>query len=96
MRAPDIETLLRPAAGLLDDPDHWRGASDGLAVFVANDNFHSYRVPVVFDEAIAHCTKVNISSGDLMLGLELKQEDLTRLTGAQFALIANINVMRDG
>jgi Cys-tRNA(Pro)/Cys-tRNA(Cys) deacylase len=53
-------------------------------------------VPVIFDEAIAYCTKVNISSGDLMLGLELKQEDLTRLAGAQFAPIADVNVTRDG
>lgn len=45
-------------------------------------------VPVIFDEAIARCTKVNISSGDLMLGLELSQKDLTRLAGAQFAPIA--------
>ncbi|MBE7470739.1 MAG: hypothetical protein DPW09_15815 [Anaerolineae bacterium] len=45
-------------------------------------------VPVIFDEAIAHCINVNISSGDLMLGLELRQEDLTRLVGAQFAPIA--------
>jgi prolyl-tRNA editing enzyme YbaK/EbsC (Cys-tRNA(Pro) deacylase) len=34
-------------------------------------------VPVIFDETIVRCTRVNISSGDLMLGLELKQEDLT-------------------
>jgi prolyl-tRNA editing enzyme YbaK/EbsC (Cys-tRNA(Pro) deacylase) len=53
-------------------------------------------VPVIFDEAIAGCTTVNISSGDLMLGLELQQEDLTRLAGAQFAPIADVGVMRDG
>jgi len=47
-------------------------------------------IPVIFDEAIAHCTKVNISSGDLMLGLELNQEDLTRLANARFAPIANV------
>jgi prolyl-tRNA editing enzyme YbaK/EbsC (Cys-tRNA(Pro) deacylase) len=52
-------------------------------------------VPVVFDEAIAHCIKVNISSGDLMLGLELNREDLTRLAGAKFAPIAQV-MMRDG
>lgn len=45
-------------------------------------------VPVVFDEAIAGCTRVNISSGHPELGLELSQQDLTRLTGAQFAPIA--------
>lgn len=45
-------------------------------------------VPVVFDEAIARCQKVNISSGHLELGLELSQQDLTRLAGAHFAPIA--------
>ncbi|MBI1880875.1 MAG: YbaK/EbsC family protein [Chloroflexi bacterium] len=49
-------------------------------------------VPVVFDEAVACCSKVNISSGDLMLGLELSQEDLTRLAAAQFAPIASMEV----
>lgn len=50
MRTPDIEKLLRPAADLLDDPDHWRGVSDGLAVFVTDNSFHSYRLPIVFEE----------------------------------------------
>jgi prolyl-tRNA editing enzyme YbaK/EbsC (Cys-tRNA(Pro) deacylase) len=44
-------------------------------------------IPVIFDEAIARCEKVNISSGHLELGLELAQADLTRLAGAQFAPI---------
>ncbi len=45
-------------------------------------------VPVIFDEAIAGCQKVNISSGHLELGLELRQQDLTRLAGAHFAPIS--------
>jgi prolyl-tRNA editing enzyme YbaK/EbsC (Cys-tRNA(Pro) deacylase) len=53
-------------------------------------------VPVVFDQAIARCTKVNISSGDPLLGLELSQQDLSRLAGAQFAPIADLSVTRDG
>lgn len=44
-------------------------------------------VPVVFDEAIAHCRKVNISSGDPRAGLELDPQDLIRLAGAQLAPI---------
>lgn len=44
-------------------------------------------VPVIFDQAIAGCLKVNISSGHPMLGLELNQTDLTRLAGARFAPI---------
>jgi prolyl-tRNA editing enzyme YbaK/EbsC (Cys-tRNA(Pro) deacylase) len=45
-------------------------------------------VPVVFDEAIAQCQNVNISSGDPMAGIEMKPGDLIRLAGAQLALIA--------
>jgi len=45
-------------------------------------------VPVVFDEDIATCHKVNISSGDLTFGLELAAADLVRLSRARFAPIA--------
>jgi prolyl-tRNA editing enzyme YbaK/EbsC (Cys-tRNA(Pro) deacylase) len=45
-------------------------------------------VPVVFDEAIAQCQNVNISSGDPMAGIEMKPGDLIRLAGAQLAMIA--------
>lgn len=45
-------------------------------------------LPVIFDEAIAHCQKVNISSGDPMAGLELQPQDLIELAGAELASIA--------
>lgn len=45
-------------------------------------------VPVLFDEAIARCRRVNISSGDPMAGLELDPPALIRLAGAQLAPIA--------
>lgn len=45
-------------------------------------------LPVVFDEAIAAVDKVNISSGDVMAGLELATEDLIRLSHGQLASIA--------
>ncbi|KAA3663348.1 MAG: hypothetical protein DWQ04_10930 [Chloroflexi bacterium] len=44
-------------------------------------------VPVIFDEAIATCTNVNISSGDPMAGIELKPADLIRLANATLAPI---------
>jgi Cys-tRNA(Pro) deacylase len=44
-------------------------------------------VPLVFDEAIARCEKVNISSGDPMAGLELDPQDLIRVSGARLAPI---------
>lgn len=45
-------------------------------------------VPVIFDQAIAHCEKVSISSGDLMAGLELAAHDLIETAGASLASIA--------
>jgi Cys-tRNA(Pro) deacylase len=45
-------------------------------------------VPVIFDEAISRCSKVNISSGDPMAGLELDAHDLIDLAGAIMAPIA--------
>lgn len=45
-------------------------------------------VPILFDSAIAHCRRVNISTGDPMAGLELDPADLIRLAGARLANIA--------
>jgi len=44
-------------------------------------------VPVIFDEAIARCEQVNISSGDPLAGLALRAQDLIRLAGARLAVI---------
>ena len=44
-------------------------------------------VPVFFDERIADCARVNISSGDPLAGLELEPADLIHLAGAQLASI---------
>lgn len=45
-------------------------------------------VPVIFDESIAQLSRVNISSGDPLAGLELDAQDLITLAGAQMASIA--------
>ena len=45
-------------------------------------------LPVLFDEHLADCVKLNISSGDVMFGLELTAQDLFRISGASFAPIA--------
>ena len=46
-------------------------------------------VPVIFDEAITRCQKVNISSGDPVAGLELNPQDLIKAAEAQVASIAD-------
>ena len=45
-------------------------------------------VPVIFDQAIARCRRVNISSGDPIAGLELDPDDLIQVAGARLAPIA--------
>ncbi len=45
-------------------------------------------VPVIFDTAIAHCRRVNISTGDLMVGLEMDAAELIRLARARLASIS--------
>jgi Cys-tRNA(Pro)/Cys-tRNA(Cys) deacylase len=45
-------------------------------------------VPVIFDEALAACRRVNISSGDPLAGLELDPQDLIRLAGARLGRIS--------
>jgi prolyl-tRNA editing enzyme YbaK/EbsC (Cys-tRNA(Pro) deacylase) len=45
-------------------------------------------IPVIFDEAIVQCKKVNISNGNHMAGLELDTQDLIQLSGAIIAPIA--------
>lgn len=45
-------------------------------------------LPVLFDQRIAACRKVNISSGDVNFGLELGTQDLIDISGARLAPIA--------
>jgi len=47
-------------------------------------------IPVVLDEAVARCGRVNISSGDPRLGLELARADLMRCLGSR----AHVGVIR--
>ncbi len=48
--APAAKTMLEPAYSLLAEGHFWQHQSDGLAMFAAADRFHSYRVPIRFDE----------------------------------------------
>jgi Cys-tRNA(Pro)/Cys-tRNA(Cys) deacylase len=45
-------------------------------------------IPVFFDESIAHCRRVNISSGHPMAGLELDTQALITLAAARLVVIA--------
>jgi hypothetical protein len=47
-----VNALLQPAQALLNDSYFWRHQYDGLAVFMAADDFHSYRLPFCVEELL--------------------------------------------
>ncbi|HYO88875.1 MAG TPA: hypothetical protein VER79_09510, partial [Candidatus Limnocylindrales bacterium] len=56
MKPRDSEALMAPAHALLEDPLFWRYVYDGLAVYIAPDDFHVYALPFPIEEqvVIAH------------------------------------------
>jgi len=52
LRTVDARTLLEPAQDLEGYSPFWRHLSDGLALFLAADMFHTHRLPFHFDELV--------------------------------------------
>ncbi|MBK8518400.1 MAG: hypothetical protein IPL55_19585 [Saprospiraceae bacterium] len=50
MREQEIEKFLKPVNDLVNDNEFWRHQSDGLAIFMSDDLFEKYSVPVYFEE----------------------------------------------
>ncbi len=48
----EVSALLQPAQALLNDSYFWRHQYDGLALFMAADDFHSYRLPFCVEELL--------------------------------------------
>jgi hypothetical protein len=48
MRGPDVRAILEPARQLITDSDFWRHPQDGMAVFLAEDIFFRYQLPISF------------------------------------------------
>lgn len=60
LRSPKARELLAPARELLHEPAFWREQSDGLAVFLAADVFHFYRLPLRFAEHLVVAERFHI------------------------------------
>ncbi len=52
LRSPDVREMLKPAQRLAQEPGFWRHQSDGLSVFFTPEQFHSYRLPLSFEELV--------------------------------------------
>jgi hypothetical protein len=50
MNSSQIETLVNPILELIENTDFWRHQSEGLALFLAENIFEKYVVPVTFRE----------------------------------------------
>src|SRR5574340_365667 len=46
----ETEKFLNPVRSLIEDTDFWRHQSEGLAVFVSEDIFEKFKVPIKFGE----------------------------------------------
>ncbi|MBW4492844.1 MAG: hypothetical protein KME26_07100 [Oscillatoria princeps RMCB-10] len=53
MSEQEAREFLQPAAEKLDESLFWERQSDGLAIFLADGTFHSYRMPLNFEELVA-------------------------------------------
>jgi hypothetical protein len=51
MHKNDIKKFIAPVTNLISDGEFWRHQSDGLAVFLSENNFKTYTVPVHFEES---------------------------------------------
>ena len=50
LRTTEADAILEPAQGLLENDLFWRHQADGLALFLSQGVFHSYRLPLSFGE----------------------------------------------
>ncbi|MFO7584057.1 MAG: hypothetical protein R6W69_04935 [Anaerolineales bacterium] len=48
----EVSALLQPAQALQDDSNFWNHQRDGLAVFLAEDDFHTYHLPFPVEELL--------------------------------------------
>lgn len=52
LRRSKVQKLMQPVEELLWDNDFWQHQSDGLAIFLSNDFWAKYRLPLEFEELL--------------------------------------------
>jgi hypothetical protein len=89
----EIRRVLGKASGMERDEDWWQHQSDGMAMFLAEDHFACYRVPLSFEERV-HVGKwffvrpmVRLLQGDgRFYVLAVSQNRVRLLEGTKFAV----------
>ncbi|WP_119069501.1 hypothetical protein [Rubrobacter indicoceani] len=90
LRVADMDSILAPADELLENETFWRYGSDGLALFLAEDEHHSYRLPVSFEELLVVTDRYHVKpllpllAGDgRFYVLALSQNEVRLLRGSR-------------
>ncbi len=93
MRSPEIRDFLSPAEALLDRNEFWRYQSDGLALFLGQDIFLTYRLPVKFDDLLVVSNRFHIKPLLPVLSLDneffiltLTQKDIQLYQGSKYGI----------
>ncbi len=93
LRSPVAREMLEPAQALLDDSAFWRHMSDGLALFAAPGQFHTYRLPLDLEELLVVAPRFHLKpllpffSGDgHFFVLALSQDHVRLLEGTRHSV----------
>jgi hypothetical protein len=93
LRSPGVQEFLEPGLKLLEDIPFWQDQSDGLAVFLAPEVFHYYRLPLSFEELVVVGDRFHLKpllpllSGDgRFYVLALSQNEVRLLQGSQYCV----------
>jgi hypothetical protein len=95
LRSPDVREFLQPAQRLLQEPGFWRNQSDGLAAFLTPEEFHSYRLPLPFEELVVISNRFHLkpllpffaSDGHFYI-LALSQNQVRLMEGTRYTVDA--------
>jgi hypothetical protein len=93
LRGPVIRDLLSPAWALIQDVEFWRHQKDGLAIFLAEQTFFCYQLPISFATELIVAESFHIkplipyltNDGTFYL-LAVSQNDVRLLRGSRFTL----------
>lgn len=98
MRPPDARRFLEPARGLVADKGFWQFQSQGLALFLTDGLFLSYRLPIAFDDLLVVSGRFHLKPLLSLLGddidyylVALSQGKVRLFQGSRFGL-GEVNV----
>jgi hypothetical protein len=93
LRTPEVESLLGPARGLVQNGLFWQYQSDGLVIFLASGMFRRYRLPFNFEALVVVTDRFHVKpllpllSGDgRFYVLALSQREVRLLQGTRYSI----------